>query len=323
MGDNMEVYLIGNQQIKSVIGMERGINLMEKAFIHLSEKKCHVPLRSVVENPDKTITLFFKPAFDETIGKFGVKFLTQNEDNYSRGMPTITGIIMLMDSESGRILSVMDGTYITGLRTGAAGGLAARILSRENSESFALFGCGAQGRTQLEATLLVRDIKNVYLFDRYKGAIDNLIEDMQAQTDANLNPASDLSVLKEVDIIVTATGSAEPLFSLKHLKPGVHINAIGAYKPHMQELDIDIIKNSSLFVDDKEACIAEAGDIVIPLNKGIITPDHIRAELGDVITGKYCGRSNEDEVTVFKSVGLAIQDLLVANEVYENINSIT
>jgi len=321
MGDNLEVLLIGSSQIKFVINMKKAIDLMEKAFMHLFEKKCHVRLRSIVENPGKTITLFFKPAFDDTIGRFAVKFLTQNEGNHDRGIPTITGIIMLINSESGRILSVMDGTYITVLRTGAVGGLAAKMFSRKNSESFTLFGCGAQGRTQLEAALLVRNIKRVYLFDRYEAAIEHLVEEMKPKTKAKLIPASDLNIFKKVDIIATATGSTKPLFSLRHLKPGVHINAIGAYKPHMQELDIDIMKNSSLFVDDKAACIAEAGDIVIPLNKGIINPDHIRAQLGDVVTGKSPGRSNEDEITVFKSVGLAIQDLLVANDVYESIDS--
>ncbi len=322
IGNKLEVLLIGSQQIQSKIGMETAINLMENAFIHLSEKKCHVPLRSIVENPGKTITLFFKPAFNDTLGRFAVKFLTQNEQNNDRGIPTIMGIIMLMDAESGRILSVMDGTYITGLRTGAAGGLAARILSRENSESFAIFGCGVQGRTQLEAVLLVRDIKTVYLFDRSETAIKQFIEEMQPKTKAKLLPARDLTILKEVDIIATATGSTKPLFSLKNLKPGVHINAIGAYKPHMQELDIDIIKNSSLFVDDKEACSTEAGDIVIPLTRSIISPNHIRSELGDVITGKSPGRSNVDEITVFKSVGIAIQDLVVANAVYEKYKRI-
>ena len=317
IGNNLEVLLIDSQQIKSVIGMETAIILMEKAFKDVSEKKCHVPLRSIVENPGKTITLFFKPAFNDTLGRFAVKFLTQNEENNDRGMPTIMGIIMLMDADSGRILSVMDGTYITGLRTGAAGGLAARILSREDSESFALFGCGVQGRTQLEAVLTVRDIKIVYLFDRSEAAVKEFIEEMQPGTKAKLIAAHDLNILKEVDIIATATGSAKPLFSLKNIKPGVHITAVGAYKPHMQELDTDIIKNSSLFVDDKEACIKEAGDIVIPLDRGIISPDHIRSELGDVISGKFTGRSNEDEITVFKSVGVAIQDLVVANAVYE------
>jgi len=253
MGDNMEVLLISSSQVKSVIGMKTAINLMETAFIHLSEKKCHVPLRSIVENPGKAITLFFKPAFDDTLDRFSVKFLTQNEGNNDKGMPTIAGIIMLMDSESGRILSVMDGTYITALRTGAVGGLAANMFSRKNSDSFALFGCGAQGRTQLEAALLVRNIESVYLFDKSGAAIERLIEEMQPKTKAKLIPASDLNILKKVDIIATATGSTKPLFNLKHLKPGVHINAIGAYKPHMQELGIDIVENSSLFVDDKEA----------------------------------------------------------------------
>jgi len=317
MGDNLEVLLISSDHVKKVIDMEAAIELMSEAFIRLSRKECYVPLRSVVENPGKKITMFFKPAFNEASGRFAVKFLTQNENNHSRGIPTITGIIMLMDEVSGRIVAVIDGTHITALRTGAAGGLATRLFSREKSKSFALFGCGAQGRTQLEAVLAVRDIKTVYLFDPNQEAAEKLISAMHSETNANIIYATDLELLKEVDIISTATGSYKPLFQMEHLKPGVHINAIGAYKPTMQELDSEIVKESSLFVDDKEACIAEAGDIIIPMQMGLINEYHVIAEIGDVVIGNHQGRSSEDEITVFKSVGIAIQDLLVANAVYE------
>jgi len=195
-------------------------------------------------------------------------------------------------------------------------GLATKYLARKDSNKLAIFGCGAQGRTQMQAVMNVREIAEVYLFDTDKAAMETFISDMQCSTDASLIECNNQEVLQEVDIICTATGAKKPLFRPEHLKRGVHINAIGAYKPDMQEIDSEIIKESSLFVDQREACLAEPGDILIPLNMGLIQSDHILADLGELASNKHQGRKSEDEYTVFKSVGLAVQDLYVANELY-------
>ncbi len=311
---------IGPDVVKELVSMSGAINLMEQAFRSLSEGKSVVPVRSVVESPDKNTFLFFKPVFDHTLGRMAVKVLSQNEGNRDRGIPTISGIVMLFDGASGHLLSVMDGAYLTALRTGAVGGLATKLLSRDESDCFALFGCGVQGMTQLEAVLSVRRIKRVYLFDTDKSAALDLISKMQSSTDAKLSFTTDLNKLKEADIITTATGSRVPLFERTHIKPGVHINAVGGYKPHMQELPVEIIRDARVVVDQKEACLKEAGDLVIPFKNGIVNPDHILGEIGELITGRITGRVSDNDITVFKSVGIAVQDLYIANAVYEHLN---
>ena len=317
MGEGMQVVMIGAEEVRNLVSMDKALELMMKAFSHHSNGTCHVPLRSVVENPGNTITVFFKPAFDDFLSRFAVKLITQNEDNKARGLPTISGIIVLMDAQTGRIVSVMDGTYITALRTGAAGGLATKLLARDNSSCFALFGCGAQGKTQLEAVMKVRDINRVLLFDKDRSAAEEMMKEVESDYSAEFSVCDNPDRLKEVDIITTATGSTKPLFSPGQLKPGVHINAIGAYKPHMHEIHPEIIMQSKLFVDDRDACLAEPGDIVIPLKKGTVSEKIIKAEIGEVINGIKKGRESSDEITVFKSVGIAIQDLVVANEAFE------
>ncbi len=320
LGDGPDILLINSEFILSYVKMSKAIELMSDAFSDLYFKRCEVPLRTVLENPENTISLFFKPAFNSSLGRFAVKFLTQINEKKNKNLLTLSGIIMLIDNRTGRILSIMDGSSVTALRTGAVSGLASKLLARNDSENFALFGCGAQGYTQLEAVLELYNIKKIYLFDRDESAVQRLIEYFKDRTGAEFIYTRDKTVLKNVDIISTSTPSTQPLFGLDDLKPGVHINAIGAYKPHMQELDTDIIIECSLYVDDIEACLTEAGDIVKPLNQHLIDENHIRADLGTLINNisKYKRKSSE-EITVFKSVGIAIQDLAVANAVYNEL----
>jgi ornithine cyclodeaminase/alanine dehydrogenase-like protein (mu-crystallin family) len=317
--DSQEIGFIDAAAVRSAVTMKEAIGLMENAFTGLSEGTCHVPLRSVVDSPDKETSLFFKPVFDSSLGRMAIKVLSQNEGNRKRGIPTISGIVILFESSTGRILSIMDGAYLTALRTGAVAGLASRLMSREGSDCFALFGCGAQGYSQLEAVLAVRKISKVFVYDRSRTAAERFISEMQPSTDAILKYSSDLRDLVKADIITTATGSRQPLFARTDIKPGVHINAIGGYRPEMQEIASEIIRDARVCVDQKKACLSEAGDLLIPILNGYIKPDQIQTELGDLIAGRVAGRVSDEEITVFKSVGIAAQDLYVANAVYENL----
>jgi ornithine cyclodeaminase/alanine dehydrogenase len=317
LNGSSEIKIFSGDSVRSTISMEEAIELMKLAFEGFNALNSHIPLRSLVDSPDGSITLFFKPAFDKRLDNFTIKLLAQNDDNPSVGLPAIAGVVLLLDSKSGQILSIMDGESITALRTGAISGLATQYLSRKESKTMALFGCGTQGRTQLEAVLSVRSIEKVYLFDTNRSAALKLMDDMVIGKSLYMEFTNDLDVLCEADIISTATGSRKPLFKLDHLKPGVHINAIGSYKPDMNEIASEIIRVSTLFVDQREGCLSETGDILIPLNKGLIERDHIVGELAEVISHKVKGRINDQDLTVFKSVGIAIQDLFVANAVYE------
>jgi alanine dehydrogenase len=319
LNDSGAIKVITSNDVKDVVGMKDAIDLMSVAFSSFSGQQCYVPPRSVNDIPGMDLTIILKPAYMETLGRTGIKILSQNEGNRFTDLPTITGIILLIDADTGQILALMDGAYITELRTGAASGLASDYLARKDAEILAIFGCGAQGRTQLEAVAAVRNIKRVYVYDIDSVAADIYQKDMRKKFDIEISHTHDPGHLKEVDIICTSTNSQSPLFLMNHIKEGVHINAIGSYKPQMQEIDPEIIKNSRLYVDSVESCVRESGDIIVPIKDGQISEDHIIGEIGDVVSGNAEGRKSGKDITVFKSVGIAIQDLVVANEAYQRL----
>jgi ornithine cyclodeaminase/alanine dehydrogenase-like protein (mu-crystallin family) len=177
----------------------------------------------------------------------------------------------------------------------------------------AIFGAGVQGRTQLEAVAAVRPLRKALIFDVDPRAVAAFAGEMSAKLGFQVVPADGPAALREADIICTATTSAAPVFDDRDLKPGVHINAVGSYKPHIREIPGETVRRARLFVDEKRSCLEEAGDILIPLGEGLIGEDHIRAEIGEVLPGLKPGRGAEDEITLFKSVGNAVEDLAVAS----------
>jgi ornithine cyclodeaminase/alanine dehydrogenase len=312
------IRIIKAGEIKQHYSMQQAIDAMAGAFSSLSSGESFVPQRFVSKLPTNEMLMLFKPAFVAKEKRVSVKFLTQRESGFMPGIPTIQGIVLVIDSGTGEILSILDGEYLTALRTGAASGLATRLFARKDAQTMALFGCGTQGRTQLEAVLCERNIKKVFVFDKFKESAIKLITEIQKKYQLEMIFAEDTSVLKEVDIICTATNSTAPLFKLEDVKAGVHINAIGSFQPHMQELDPYLIKAAKVFVDQLEPCLKESGDLIKPLQDGIIEENHILGEIGDFILNKIKGRELDDELTIFKSVGVAIQDFAVASDIYNH-----
>jgi ornithine cyclodeaminase/alanine dehydrogenase-like protein (mu-crystallin family) len=311
-----KVKLLTAKDIKGLISMEEAISLMGKAFASYSSGKSHVPQRYISDFPGLSMDIFFKPVYCDGLGRIASKILTQKQENTRPDVPTIQGVVLLFDSSTGEILSLIDGTYFTALRTGAASGIATKLLAREDAETVALFGCGAQGRTQLEAVCNVRPIKRALLYDTNPSASLKLHNYMKKELNIRIDIESDLKKLKQADIICTATHSQEPLFRIGEISRGVHINAIGSFKPQMQEIDPEVIKTCSLYVDSRKAVLRESGDLIKPIKNGTITSDFINAEIGDLVNNSVTGRRHEDEITLFKSVGIAVQDLFVANAVY-------
>ena len=312
--ENLKLFDI--HDIRKVVSMEDAIWLMEEAYASYSKGTSYVPQPYVSDLPGLTMDLIFKPVYNVDLGKIAVKILTQKQGGAERGFPTIVGVVLLMDSISGEVLSMIDGTYLTALRTGACSGIATRYLAREDSETLAVFGCGAQGATQLEAVCKVRPIKRALLYDINYHTAAKLKAQMQEKLDIKLSVEKSLGKLKTADVICTATGSVAPLFSMDEISRGVHINAIGSFKPHMQEISPRIIQMCRLFVDSREAVLKEAGDLIIPMKEGVIPGTFVRDEIGDLINEECEGRRYPDEITLFKSVGIAVQDLFVANAVY-------
>lgn len=309
--------VINRSAIKSHVPMARAIDLMEIAFRILSEESAYIPNRTVISTPDDSMSVFFKPAFLSRYNRMSIKILTQLHVNSNQDVPTIKGMVLLIDMLTGQILSISDGIYITALRTGAASGLATSYLANPDASEAAVFGCGAQGSTQLEGVMAVRKIKKVLLFDSSINQAEKLSKAIRLQNNVEclINPG--LAALKNADVICTATPSKKPLFGLEHVKPGVHINAIGSYRTDMQELNPDIFSVSRTFLDDATACIKQSGDLTIPLRTGVIKIENVVGEIGELIAGSIIGRLNHDDITVFKSVGNAVQDFFIANEAYD------
>ncbi len=310
------IRLIKAGEMKQFYSMQKAIDAMEKAFSSLSAGESFVPLRFVSRLPENEILMLFKPAFVKKDKRVTVKFLTQRESGFISGIPTIQGIVLVIDSVTGEILSIMDGEYITALRTGAASGLATRYFARKDAQTMALFGCGAQGRTQLEAVVCERKIRKVLVFDKNKETADKFIREMQEKLQLEMVYCMDTSVLLEAELICTATNATKPLFRREEVKKGVHINAIGSFQPNMQELDPYLIRDAKVYVDQAEQCLQESGDLIKPSSEGIISDKHIIGEIGDFCLNKIPGRKSDDEITIFKSVGVAIQDYAVATDIY-------
>ncbi|MCP4314316.1 MAG: ornithine cyclodeaminase family protein [Bacteroidetes bacterium] len=311
-----DIRIFDGLDIRKVVLMEDAIKLMEEAYSSYSKGTSYVPQRYISDLQGLPMDLFFKPVYSEELGRIAVKILTQKHGVTNPAIPTIIGVVLLLDSKSGEVLSLCDGTFLTALRTGASSGIATQYLARKDSETVAIFGCGAQGETQLEAVCNVRPIKRALLYDLNTSTATKLKEQMQDKLDISLSVEKNLGNLRKADVICTATGSAAPLFTLDEISSGVHINAIGSFKPQMQEISPRIIQSSRLFVDSREAVLKEAGDLIKPIKEGVIQSTFVRDEIGDLINDECDGRQSPDEITLFKSVGIAVQDLFVANAVY-------
>jgi ornithine cyclodeaminase/alanine dehydrogenase-like protein (mu-crystallin family) len=246
----------------------------------------------------------------------GAKIVSVFPRNAKANMPIIHALVVLVNPDTGQPAAVMDGTYMTALRTGAASGVATELMARTKASVAAIIGAGIQGRTQLEAVCTVRAIKKVWVYDCVPETASAYAEEMReygSPIPADITVAeSPAQAVREADIICTATTSAQPVFEDGDLKPGVHINGVGSYTPEMQEIPSQTVVRSKVVVDSRQASLAEAGDLIIPLKEGLINDKQIHGEIGEVAAGKIPAREFDDEVTFFKSVGLAVQDVAVS-----------
>ncbi len=305
--------ILSGAQIRQAVTMTDIIDSMETAFIELSAGRAKMPVRAHLEVDDPRGTALFMPSYLQPVSMLGIKTATLFEDNYKKNIPYIQGIVTLFDGETGSPKAVLDGRTITALRTGAASGLATRLLAREDSSVCTVFGAGMQGRTQLEAVCAVRDIKKIWCCNRSVENAKIFAREMEERLGVEVKVAAAVSrAVNEADIICCATGSQTPVFVAADLSPGVHINAVGSYKPHVQEVPVEMVRRAKLYVDHVQSALEETGDLIIPINDGVITPEHIIGELGELVIGRIAGRGSREEITFFKSVGVAVQDLAAA-----------
>jgi len=263
--------------------------------------------------------MLIMPCYAAGMHHMSLKLLTQFADNGRFGLPLIQAIVLLADAVHGRLLAIMDGTAITALRTGAASGVATRWLAQPRAETAAIFGAGVQARAQLEAVCAAREIKQARVFDCRRAAAEAFAADMAGRLGVSVLAVSTAAeALTGAQVVCTATTSPTPVFDDRDLAAGVHINAVGAWRPRTAEIPPDTVCRARVFVDHREAALDEAGDLRMPLEDGRIRAEHIRTELGEVIANRAAGRQTGDEVTLFKSVGLAVQDLFAAACALEN-----
>ena len=307
------IRVLSAKQIREAVRMKDIVDAVETAFIELSTGSPEMPVRSHISIAEPEGTALFMPSYMKPTGMIGVKTVTLFEDNRKTGIPYIQGMVCLFDGSNGSPRAVLDGMTITALRTGAASGLATRLLARPGSTTCTIFGAGVQGRTQLEAVCAVCDIEQATIFDTFQKASEKFAEEMSQQLNIEVKvAATSKEAVSQADIICCATISETPVFDNRDLLPGVHINAVGSYKPHVQEVPEEMVLRSRLFVDHRLSALEETGDLIIPIKKGLMTEDHIVAEIGEVAAGKIQARTSDEEITFFKSVGVAVQDLAAA-----------
>jgi len=312
----MKLRILSGADVRRAVTMAEAIEAVKGAYVQLSAGQAVVPLRTPVPVQKEEGVTLFMPAYLPASDALGAKIVSVFGSNPARGLPLIHAVVIVLDAETGRPVALMDGTYLTALRTGAASGVATDLLARPDARVAAIFGAGAQARTQLEAVCTVRSIEQVWVYDAVPETAAAYVEEMKRRGPpipaAIAVASSPAEAVREADVICTATTSTAPVFDDADLKPGVHINGIGAYTPEMQEIPAETVARARVVVDSRSASLAEAGDLLIPLKKGLIRKADIHGEIGEVAAGQISGRQSGDEVTFFKSVGVAVQDVAVA-----------
>lgn len=312
--------LLDRATIEGLLSMKEAIDLTEQAFQELADQTVDMPQRLVMADAERAGNKLFMPAHMKGIGALGVKVVTVFHNNPTQhGLPTILANITLLDQETGKTLCIMEGGYITAMRTGAVSGVATKYMARPDASVAGVVGTGAQARTQLSAMCAVRPIERAVCvstgnLERQRAFIDDMSQEMGIQVDV---AASVREVVERSDVIALATTSPTPIVEADWFKPGTHINAVGAHSPAARELDAATVVRSRVVCDLTSACMAEAGDLIIPIQEGAYSQDSIYGELGELVSGRKSGRDNDQEITLFKSVGLSVQDIATAHFVYE------
>lgn len=296
--------------------MPIAVKTIEKAFHQFAIGKMRMPSKVYLDLPEYGGDFRAMPAYSATDHMASVKWVNSHPGNARKGIPSVMASIILNDAKTALPLAIMDATRLTGIRTGAAGGVAAKYLSSKNASIAAFVGAGTQARFQAEALLTVRKIKEIRFYDPSKRSQNEFQTWLSSIFEGKIIQCADAgSCVKNAHIITTTTPGKGPVISLKDVSPGTHINAIGADAPGKQELNPDILKKSRIIIDETEQA-THSGEINVPIAKRIIKPSSIAGTLGSVISGDCRGRTSDGEITLFDSTGLAIQDLASATSVY-------
>jgi len=304
----MSVRVIDEHDVRRLLPMAECIEVMAEALASLSRGEVHNPLRFVVRPPEEASLLGLMPAHrGGERPLWSLKTVAIFPSNATRGLDLHQGFVALFDGETGETRAILSAGGITAVRTAAVSGVATRLLARDGASTLAILGTGIQARAHLDAMRAVGGFDRIVAWGRTPGRLADIdgIEEVESAEEA----------VRIADVLVTATSAAEPLVRREWLRPGVHINAVGSSIPTTRELDTATMADAALFVDRRESTVNEAGDFLFPQREGVIGPEHIRAEIGELLLGTAQGRASDEEITVFKSLGLAVEDLAAAEHV--------
>lgn len=308
---------LSRDDLKQLVTMNDCIELVKSAFVELYQDRAQVPLRLGFDvDPGKDVTLLM-PAFMPKINALGLKMVSVFQSNGGRGIPVTNAMVMMVDTETGMPQALINGSYLTQLRTGAVSGASSQLMSREDSRNLVVIGGGAQGVTQAAAVAAVRDIERITIVDRFEESFARFrtaIEQDWPDLADRLSFSTDAEApVRSADIICLATTAKQPVFDAAWVKPGTHVSGVGSFTPEMQETPEAYVVNSRIVVDMAEHALAETGDLIIPLQNGTLKESDIAGELGGLVLSEFEGRTSADENTFFKSVGNAVQDVAVGN----------
>jgi ornithine cyclodeaminase/alanine dehydrogenase-like protein (mu-crystallin family) len=313
------LFYLSAAAVRRALPMREAIQAMRDAFAQLGRGQATMPARLRMDAPAEHGVALVMPSHSVSQQLFSLKMVSMFADNPQRGLPTIQSLVLLADGTSGAPLAILEGASLTAIRTGAASGLATDLLARPDAAAVAIFGAGVQARTQLEAVCAVRPIRRARVYDLAPGAAERFAAEMSERLGIPVEPvASSAKNLEDADVVCTATPSGQPVFADHELPPGVHLNAIGGYRPDMIEVPAATVCRARVVVDHRPAALEEAGDLLAPLRSGLIGEEHFATELADLVLGRQPGRTAVDETTLFKSVGVGIQDLCAAARALAN-----
>ncbi len=314
----MKILILNHDEVVRLLPMNECIGLMREALVKLAQGQVHQPLRMIVRPPDAAGFMGLMPSYmSGEDAAYGLKTVCVFPENPAIGKDAHQGSVMLFSAETGELQAMMNASAITAIRTAAVSGVATDLLAREDARNLAIAGAGVQARTHLEAMSHVRSIKRCRIASRNIEHARQLVNEMGERFPFAIEPVETVEqALEDADVIVTATNAKEPVVKREWISPGAHLNVVGSSSAKTREVDTATMTAARLFVDRRESTLNEAGDYLFAANEGAIGPDHIRAELGEILTGSQPGRTSPDEITLFKSLGLAVEDLASAAYLY-------
>ncbi|MEP6782624.1 MAG: ornithine cyclodeaminase family protein [Acidobacteriota bacterium] len=309
--------LLNEQQVHSLLPMGDLIAAMESALAKFSAREVLQPVRSVLTVGPTKAYFGLMPAYVPSPASLGAKLVTVFSENHTKQLPSHLATILLLDPDTGALVAMMDGRYITEARTAAVSAVSTRFLAKPDASTLAIIGSGVQARSHFEAYQHVRQLKEVRIWSPRPHSRNQFVDDMRPTTSIPIIAADSAeAAVRGADLIVLVTSSPTPVIDDAWVSAGAHVVGVGACRPNQQEMPPQLVKRARLFVDSRDAAVVEAGDVVMNVNAGLFDASHIRGELGELVLGRVEGRTSSQDITVFKSLGMAVEDVVAADLVY-------